>query len=240
MARKLRVLLFGATGMVGQGVLRECLRDPDVEQVLAVGRSPTGRQHPRLDELLVSDMTRYSAAEEERLAGFNACFWCLGASAMGMSEADYTRVTFGLTIAAGQALARIEPRMAFVYVSGAGTDSTEKGKVMWARVKGRTENMLFRLPFRASFMFRPAAIRPRGGERSRTAIYRIGYFLARPFLGLVQLWKPELVTTTEEVGKAMLFVARKGSAKRILENKDIRAVARRAMERGSGEATTIR
>ena len=154
----MRILLFGATGMVGQGVLRECLVDGDVTRVLCVGRKPTGQQHPKLSELVVPDMSDYSAVED-KLSDFDACFFCLGVSSVGMSEADYRRITYDLTLAAAQPLARLNPQMTFIYVSGAGTDSTERGPTMWARVKGATENALMRLPFRAAYMFRPGFTR---------------------------------------------------------------------------------
>jgi len=154
----MKIMLFGATGMVGQGVLRECLVDCDVTRVLCVGRKPTGQQHPKLSELVVPDMTDYSAVED-KLSGFDACFFCLGVSSVGMTETDYRRITYDLTLAAAQPLARLNPQMTFIYVSGAGTDSTERGSTMWARVKGATENALMRLPFRAAYMFRPGFTR---------------------------------------------------------------------------------
>lgn len=232
MPRKLKVLLFGATGMVGQGVLRECLRDPDVEQVRVVGRTRVEQTDSRLDQLILDDLSQYAAVESQ-LVGFDACFWCLGTSALGQSEADYTRITYGLTAAAAQTLARVQPRLCFVFVSAVGADSSERGRLMWARVKGRTENMLFRLPLRASFMFRPGAIQPLDGVHSRTLLYRVGYALAAPIIPLLRRWKPSLIVTTEEMGLAMLYLVRRGAAKRVLENKDIRAVANRARERAN-------
>ncbi|MGA7649334.1 MAG: NAD(P)H-binding protein, partial [Thermoplasmata archaeon] len=163
----MKVILFGATGMVGQGVLRECLLDPQVESVLSVGRSATGQQHPKLHEVVRGSLADLASIEDQ-LRGYDACFFCLGMSSAGMSEDDYRRVTHDLTVAAGQTLARLDPWMTFIYVSGAGTDSTEHGRSMWARVKGRTENELLRMPFRAAYMFRPGVIRPLHGIRSKT------------------------------------------------------------------------
>jgi uncharacterized protein YbjT (DUF2867 family) len=217
----MKVLLFGATGMVGQGVLRECLQDPGVDLVAAIGRSATGVQHPKLVEIQHADLAHY-AAIEDRLRGFDACFFTLGVSSAGMKEADYDRVTYGFTLAAAETLSRLNPGMAFIYVSGAGTDSTEHGRTMWARVKGRTENALLRLPLNA-YMFRPGAIQPLDGIRSKTASYRILYALTRPLLPLLRRAMPNQILTTREIGQAMLNVARRGYPKRILEVRDIRA-----------------
>lgn len=217
----MKVLLFGATGMVGQGVLRECLQDPGVEQVAALGRSATGVQHPKLVDIRHADLANY-AGIEDRLHGFDACFFTLGVSSAGMKEADYDRVTYGFTLAAGETLGRLNPGMAFIYVSGAGTDSTERGRTMWARVKGRTENALLRLPLNA-YMFRPGAIQPLDGIRSKTASYRILYALTKPLLPLLRRAMPNQILTTREMGQAMLNVARRGYPKPILEVRDIRA-----------------
>jgi uncharacterized protein YbjT (DUF2867 family) len=218
-----KVLIFGATGMVGQGVLRECLRDPDVTQVVTIGRTATGIQNAKLSEIIHSDMTYYAGLESQ-LAGFDACFFCLGVSSSGMSEADYTRVTYDFTLAAAETLSRVNPGMTFVYVSGTGTDASEKDRTMWARVKGRTENALLRLPFKAAFMFRPGVIVPRFGAKSRTALYRIPYALTRPLLPLLLRAFPNQVLTTDEIGRAMILVARDGAPKPILETGDIRSL----------------
>src|SRR6266446_2608951 len=214
----MKVILFGATGMVGQGVLRECLHDEGVETVLVIGRNSVDRAHPNLRELISKDLFDFSAAGQE-LQGYNACFFCLGVSAAGISESDYTRLTYDLTLGWAKVLARINPAMAFIYVSGAGTG----GKSMWAQVKGRTENALLSL-FPHSYMFRLAALRPMNGEVSKTRWTRISYALFHPLLPLVRAIAPGTVVTTEELGRAMIRVAREGAPKRVLENRDLRAL----------------
>jgi uncharacterized protein YbjT (DUF2867 family) len=218
------VMLFGATGMVGQGVLRECLLDPDVTRVLSVARSATGRRHDKLRELLHQDFTDFSPVQRD-LTGYDACFFCLGVSSAGMNEADYTRVTYDFTLAAAKALAKANPNLTFVYVSGAGTDSSEKGRSMWARVKGRTENALLALPFKAKFMFRPGYIQPTHGIRSKTRWYRVIYAVATPLFSILNALFPRSVTTTERVGRAMLAVAKRGAARTLLDNADINSLA---------------
>jgi uncharacterized protein YbjT (DUF2867 family) len=219
----MNVLLFGATGMIGQGVLRECLLDSGVASVVSIGRSATGGSNPKLCEIIHADLTNYAPIESQ-LSGFDACFFCLGISSAGLSEEQYTRVTYDITIRAAETLARLNPQMTFVYVSGAGTDSSEHGRTMWARVKGRTENALLRLPFKAAFMFRPGVIVPRFGAKSRTALYRIPYALTRPLLPLLLRAFPNQVLTTDEIGRAMILVARDGAPKPILETGDIRSL----------------
>lgn len=221
----MKVILFGATGMVGQGVLSECLLDSEVESVLAIVRSATGQRHAKLQELVRENFFDFSDVAP-RLAGYDACFFCLGVSAAGMSEADYQRVTYDVTLAAAKTLVELNPAMTFIYVSGAGTDGTERGRTMWARVKGRTENALLHLPFRGAYMFRPAVIRPGPGIRSKTKSYRVLYGLFGPLLPLFKALFPGYVTTTEEVGRAMLEVAKHGAAKRVLESRDIIALGR--------------
>jgi len=218
----MKVLIFGATGMVGQGVLRECLRARDVERVVAVGRSATSVQDPKLSEIVRADLSSFADVEPE-LAGFDACFFTLGVSSAGMKEADYARITYTLTLAAAQTLSRLNPGMTFIYVSGAGTDSTEKGKIMWARVKGRTENALLRLPLK-SYMFRPGIIQPLDGIQSKTRAYRVLYKLTKPLLPLLRWALPNQILTTREIGQAMLAVARHGYEKRILETRGIRSL----------------
>ena len=220
----MNVLVFGATGMIGQGVLRECLLDPGVALVQTIGRTSPGVTHPKLSEIVDADLTSY-ASIEPRLMGFDACFFCLGVSSAGMSEADYERVTYGITMAAATTLARLNPSMTFIYVSGAGTDSTERGRIMWARVKGRTENALFRLPFKAAYAFRPGVIQPLHGIKSRTAAYRVLYSITQPLLPVLRRLMPGLILTTEQIGRAMLTAARQGAPTRVLESRDISALA---------------
>src|SRR5438270_4347233 len=181
----MNVLLFGASGMVGQGVLRECLLDSNVKLVRTVGRTPTGAQHPKLTEIVHADLFHYDAIEAS-LSGFDACFFCLGVSSSGMKEEEYRRVTYGITLAAAEVLCRLNPTMTFIYVSGQGTDTSERGRSMWARVKGRTENALIKLPFAAAYMFRPGLIQPLHGIKSKTALYRAFSFVLHPMIGLVR------------------------------------------------------
>ena len=220
----MKVVLFGATGMVGQGVLRECLRDPLVTLIRIVGRTPFGVDHPKVRETVLADLSDYSSIESD-LTGFDACFFCLGISSAGMSERDYERVTNGVTLAAAETLARHNSAMTFVYVSGAGTDSSERGKVMWARVKGKTENALLALPFKAAYMFRPGIIQPLDGIKSKTASYRIFYAWTKPLLPLLRRAFPGHILTTRQIAKAMLIAARTGARKTILESRDIYALA---------------
>jgi uncharacterized protein YbjT (DUF2867 family) len=220
------VILFGATGMIGQGVLRECLLDPDVTRVLSVARSSTGQHDDKLRELLHEDFTNFSAVERE-LTGYDACFFCLGVSSAGMTEADYARVTYDFTLAAARLLAKANPEMTFIYVSGAGTDSSEKGRSMWARVKGRTENALLALPFKAKFMFRLGFIQPMHGIVSKTRLYRVLYAAIAPLVPLLKAAFPSAITTTERVGRAMLALAKRGGGKTLLENADVNALAAR-------------
>ncbi|QDF07701.1 MULTISPECIES: NAD(P)H-binding protein [Myxococcus] len=220
----MRVILFGATGMVGQGVLRECLFAPDVERVLTVGRGATGQRHEKLTELVHTDLQDFSAVAEQ-LTGYDVCIFSLGVSSAGMTEQAYRRVTFDLTLAAAQALGQYNPGMRFLYVSGAGTDSSERGRTMWARVKGETENTLLRQSTLSAYMFRPGYIQPMHGIRSKTRLYQALYTVMAP---LYPVWKalfPTFVTTTEQLGRAMLAVARQGASKRVLENRDINDLA---------------
>jgi uncharacterized protein YbjT (DUF2867 family) len=218
--KDMKVLVFGASGMVGQGVLRECLLDPDVESVVSIGRALTGQRHPKLRELVHNNFLDFSAIEDQ-LSGFDACFFCLGVSSAGMTEEQYERITYGFTVTAARVLARLNPKMTFVYVSGMGTDSSESGRVMWARVKGKTENELLRLPFLAAYMFRPGAIVPLHGVKSKTQLYRVFYVLLGPLLPFLQARFPKYVTTTEQIGSAMLKVAKRGWPQPVLENSDI-------------------
>lgn len=209
--------------MVGQGVLRECLLDPGVHSVVTIGRTATGRSDPKLREIVHSDLWDYGGIEDQ-LTGFDACFFCLGVASAGMKEAEYTRLTYDLTLASAQALVRLNPRMVFVYVSGEGTDSSEKGPMMWARVKGRTENALLRLPFSAVYLFRPGIIQPLHGIQSRTKLYRVVYMVTKPLLPVLRRTFPGRVLTTELIGRAMLAVVRRGFYRPILTSRDINAV----------------
>jgi uncharacterized protein YbjT (DUF2867 family) len=227
----MKVILFGASGMVGQGVLRECLLDPGVEQVLSIVRTATGQQNAKLRELVHTDFFDYSRIEPE-LAGYDACFFSLGVSSAGMAEAQYTHLTYDLTLAAATTLARLDPRMTFIYVSGAGTDSTERGRSMWARVKGKTENDILKLPFRAAYMLRPGLIQPLHGIRSKTRLYQFFYNVLNPVLPLLKSSFPQFVTTTEQVGQTMLYLAKHGYPKPVLESIDINNIT------GSGSSAT--
>ena len=208
--------------MVGQGVLRECLLDPEVNLVQTVGRTATGQQHSKLREIEHRDLSRYDTLDDQ-LSGFDACFFSLGVSSSGMKQDEYERITYGITMAAAETLSRLNPQMTFIYVSGAGTDSSERGRIMWARIKGKTENALLRLPFKAAYMFRPGIIEPLHGVRSKTPAYRIGYALMGPLLPLLRRVFPDFILTTEQIGLAMLTVAKRGASKQVLESKDIRA-----------------
>ena len=219
-----RVIIFGATGMVGQGTLRESLLATDVERILCVGRSGSGRRDARLTEVVVPDVSDV-ASYETRLPGFDACFFCLGASSVGMSEADYRRVTYDMPVAIATALARRNPSITFVHVSGAGAD-TGDGRVMWARVKGQAESAILALPFKA-FVFRPGYIQPMHGIQSRTGWLRALYAVAAPLYPVLNRLAPRRVTTTERIGRAMLSVMRSGYPKRTLENADINDAAAR-------------
>jgi uncharacterized protein YbjT (DUF2867 family) len=219
----MKVLIFGATGMVGQGVLRECLAAQDVELAVALGRNATGiTKQPGFRQIMHRDLWNYTAIESS-LVGFDACFFCLGVASNGRSKTDYERITYDLTIAAAKTLRRLNPQMTFIYVSGSGTDSSEQGRMRWARVKGRTENALLRLPFKA-YMFRPGFIEPMDGIQSKTPMYRVFYSLGKPLFPLLRRWFPNQVLSTRDIGQAMLAVARNGYEKRIMETRDIRAV----------------
>ena len=218
----MNVVIFGATGMIGQGVLRECLHDPDVRAVKAVGRTATGAAHPKLCDVIRSDMRSFEAIQSE-LQDVDACFFCIGVTSAGMAAAAYERVTYDIPVAAATTLARLNPSMTFIYVSGAGADSSEHGRVMWARVKGKAENAILRMPFNG-YVFRPAVVEPMHGIRSRTAMYNVLYVLLRPLLPILRRVFRTYVLTTEEMGQAMLLVARYGAPKHVLESRDISAL----------------
>jgi uncharacterized protein YbjT (DUF2867 family) len=217
----MKVILFGATGMIGQGVLRECLIDPDVDRVLTVGRSVTGQYHAKLVEIAHKDLHDFGRIRNA-LSGYDACFFCLGVTSAGMNEADYRRVTFDIALAAARTLVELNPSMTFIFVSGAGADSSERGRTMWARVKGATENAILALPFKASYVFRPAFVQPMHGIRSRTRWYNALYAVFSPLYPVLSRVAPGYMLTTEQIGKAMLQVSRHGAPQRILESRDIR------------------
>jgi uncharacterized protein YbjT (DUF2867 family) len=210
--------------MIGQGVLRECLIDSDVAKVVTVGRRPTGQKHAKLSELVCPDLANLAPLEPQ-LTGFDACLFCLGVSVLGMTEEQYTRVTYDLTTSVAKTLVRTSPGLIFIYVSGAGTDSSERGRAMWARVKGRTENALQSLPFKAAYMFRPGAVMPLHGIRSATRWYNAMYLGLRPLFPILRRVAPTMITTTERLGRAMLAVARRGYSGPILEMADINRLA---------------
>jgi uncharacterized protein YbjT (DUF2867 family) len=214
----MKVIVFGATGMVGQGVLRECLRDETVDNVLVIGRNSIGQTHPKLRELRRPDMFDFGGVAVE-LQGYNACFFCLGVSAAGMNQTEYTRLTYDLTLGWAKVLARINPAMTFIYVSGAGTG----GKAMWAQVKKRTEDALLAL-FPNAYMFRIGALRAMHGEVSKTRWTRILYAVFRPLWPLVRVIASGSIITTEQLGRAMIRVARHGAPTRVLENRDLIAL----------------
>ena len=220
----MKVIVVGASGMVGQGVLRECLLDPDVERVVTVGRRALGRTDAKLVDRTVPDLTDLASVEAD-LAGADACFFCLGVTSVGMTEEAYRKVTYDITAAFVKALARVSPGLTFVFVSGRGSDSTERGPVMWARVKGAAENVVLAAGFKAAYLFRPGIIQPLHGITSRTPAYRVLYVLLWPVVAMMKLLSPSSITTTERVGLAMLAAAKRGAPKTILENGDINALA---------------
>ena len=216
----MNVIVTGATGMVGRGVLLECLDHESVEKVLVIGRNPVDVTHPKLEQLIQNDFSDFSTVKEQ-LAGFDACFLCMGISSVGMKENDYKKITYDYTLALARELVTLNPEMTITYVSGEGTDSSEKGRVMWARVKGKTENDLIKLGFKQTFMFRPGFIIPLRGIKSRTKAYQ---FIYDYFMWLVRLFKavaPNAVVNTTQVGKAMINSALYGYNSIILKPKDI-------------------
>lgn len=220
----MKVVLFGATGMVGAGVLQECLIEPRVTSILAVGRQTCGVTHPKLREILHADFFNYTPIQEQ-FAGIRACFFCVGVSSVGMSEANYRRLTYDLTLAAAQSMLAVNDQLTFCYVSGAGTDTTERGSMMWGRVKGATENALLRLPFKAAYMFRPGFIQPLKGIRSKTRLYQAVYAAVGPLFPLLRRVAPRYVTTTEALGRAMIRAVVNGYPKPVLETDDINQLA---------------
>jgi nucleoside-diphosphate-sugar epimerase len=213
---KLNAIITGATGMVGEGVLHECLLHPDVESVLVINRKPCGVTHAKLKEIIHKDFFNLSPIEDQ-LAGYNACFFCAGISSVGKKEDEYRRITYDLTMNFAKVAVKKNPDMVFCYVSGEGTDSTEKGRMMWARVKGKTENDLLKLPFKDAYMFRPGLIQPTRGLKNAYKIYK----LVAPFFPILKIIIPGHVVALEELGKAMINVALYGSEEKVLECRDI-------------------
>ncbi|WP_128548474.1 NAD-dependent epimerase/dehydratase family protein [Larkinella soli] len=218
---RIRAIITGATGMVGEGVLHECLQHPDVEAVLVVNRRPLGLTHPKLQEVIHGDFFDISPIEG-RLKDYNACFFCLGVSSVGMKEDEYRQKTYTLTMHFAQTLSRLNPDLVFCYVSGAGTDSTEQGRSMWARVKGKTENDLFRLPIRAVYAFRPGFMQPTKGLKNTLSLYKYITWLYPAMRSLF----PGFVSTLAELGLAMIHVVSRGYEKKILEVRDIVRLAK--------------
>ncbi|GGC12738.1 epimerase [Dyadobacter sediminis] len=216
---KIKAIITGATGMVGEGVLLECLNHPDVEKVLVINRKPGGISHPKLKEIIHSDFFNLAPVETQ-LAGYNACFFCLGISSVGISKEEYKRITYDLTLNVGQVLARLNPEMTFCYVTGAGTDSSEQGKIAWARVKGATENALIQF-FENAYMFRPGFMKAMPGQKNIKSYYKLIFW----FYPVGRALFPSGFCTLQEVGKAMIKAAGKGYSKKVLEVKDIVALA---------------
>jgi uncharacterized protein YbjT (DUF2867 family) len=214
----MRILIFGTSGMVGQGAMREALLDTRVSEVLSVVRAPLGKSCAKLTEIVLPDLTRI-AGIADRLTGFDACFFCLGVSSLGMSEADYTRITHDLTMTIAEVLLPRNPAMTFIYVSGLGTD--RDSRQMWPRVKARTEDALAAMGFKAAFAFRPGFIQPLHGVTSKTSWYAAIYALTGPISGALTRWFPGFATTTERLGRAMINVVASGYPLGTLENADI-------------------
>ncbi len=216
----MKVIIFGATGMIGQGVLRECLLDHEIDRVTVVGRSTTGKTDKKLREIIHQDFLSVSTIESD-LFGYDACFFCLGVSSVGMNEEEYRKITYDITMSVARTLVDLNPSMTFLYISGASTDSSEKGRIMWARVKGKTENDLLALPFKSAYMLRPGAILPVHGARSKTKLYRVVYTGLTPIFPIFKKLFPSLVITTETLGKSMITIAKQGYSKRVVENRDL-------------------
>jgi len=219
---KIKTILFGSTGMIGQGVLRECLESTDVESVLVINRQSCGIKHPKLKEIIHKDLFDLAGLTSE-MTGYNTCFFCLGVSSAGLKENEYHRITYDLTLNVATTVVGLNKEMTFCYISGAGTDSSEKGRIMWARVKGKTENALLALPFRSAYIFRPGFIQPMNGVKSKTRLYNTLYTIFNPLYFLLKHFD-SIVTNTEIFGKAMIYTALKGYDKNILENKDINKI----------------
>lgn len=228
----MNVLLFGGTGMIGGAVLRHCLQDDAVESVLSIGRNPVGISHDKLHEIIEPNLFEYEDIQD-RLKDIDVCLFCLGVSAAGMTEERYRHLTYDLTVAAAEALLDASPQATFCYVSGVGTDSSERGRMMWARVKGKTENRLLAMPFRAAYMVRPGFIQPVGGARSRTRLYQALYTGLGWTYPLLKRVFPNQLMTSDDLARAMLRLARVGASQQVLEPPDILRLAADAVEPGS-------
>ena len=222
----MNIIVFGATGMVGSGVLKECLEDDRVKSILVIGRTSCKLQHPKLKEIIHADFFDYGNIRED-FKKYDACFYCLGVSVAGMTEAKYTQLTHHLTLAAAEFLASQNQNMTFCYLSAAGADSTETSRLMWARVRGKTENDLLKLPFRLTVIFRPGYIHPMKGVRSKTLLYRVSYIVLGPFYPIFRRLIPDYLTTTEKIGLAMIHIAQNGYPKTVLSIPDINWAAER-------------
>jgi len=221
----MKVIITGTTGMVGEGVMLECLAHPQVTDVLSVSRKPTGVAHPKLKELIVANFLSLEE-HDNRLAGYDACFFCAGVSSVSMSEPEYTRITYDTTLRFARAV-HPNPHMSFVYVSGGGTDSSEKGRMMWARVKGKTENDLMKLPFKQVFAFRPGLMEATANQKNVLKYYKYVEWL----FPIVKIILPNMINTMSQVAQAMIYAAQNGYEKNVVEVKDITVLAKRASER---------
>jgi uncharacterized protein YbjT (DUF2867 family) len=220
---KLKVIITGATGMVGEGVLHECLHHAGIEKVLVINRNPTGYSHPKLTEIIHSDLSDISSLSD-RIKGYNTCYFCLGVTSLGKNEAEYTRLTYDLTLNFATILATLNPEMTFCYISGAGTDTTEKGRTMWARVKGKTENDLMKLPFKQVYNFRPAGIEPFLPLKPSQTFYKTYKYMGWLF-SIMKVISPNFVIPLKDLAAAMINVSFSGYSKNILEMKDIKILA---------------
>jgi len=219
---KIKAIITGASGMVGEGVLHECLINPNVEQVLVIGRKPCGHSHPKLKELIHNDFFNITTIKEQ-LLGYNACYFCAGVSSVGMNEAEYFRLTYEMTIHFATVLAQVCPELAFCYISGTGTDSTEKGKIMWTRVKGKTENDLMKLPFKNVFCFRPGVLTPTTGLKNTLSFYKyLGWLIP-----VIKIVFPGRITSLTQLGDAMINISLSGYSTQIIEVQDIKKLANR-------------
>lgn len=218
---KIKVIITGATGMVGEGVLHECIKHNDVENILVINRKPCGITHPKLKEIIHDNFFDISSIENQ-LSGHNACFFCLGVSSVGLKEPEYFRLTYTLTMHVAETLSRLNPDMTFCYISGAGTDTTENGRMMWARVKGKTENDLMKLPFKKVYNFRPGVIKPTKGLKNTLGFYKyLGWLLP-----IIKLLAPNRISTLKQLGIAMINVVSREYEKQIIEVRDIHAISK--------------